>query len=63
MGAVWCVRVCLAANAAVKDKSAQWRRMKKQMLIKLRLAKCGQKIKERDTPTLKERERETKVKF
>lgn len=33
------------------------------MLIKLRLAKCGQKIKDRDTPTLKERERETKVKF
>lgn len=42
MGAV--VRTCVfEANAAVKDKST----MKKQMLIKLRQAKCGQKIKER----------------
>lgn len=47
MGAVWCVRVCLAANAAVKDKSTM-KKNEKQMLIKLRLAKCGQKIQERE---------------
>lgn len=42
MGAA--VRTCVfEANAAVKDKST----MKKKMLIKLRQAKCGQKIKER----------------
>lgn len=53
MGAV--VRTCVSeANAAVKDKST----MKKQMLIKLRQAKCGQKIKERYTA--RERERETR---
>lgn len=56
------VRTCVfEANAAVKDKST----MKKQMLIKLRQAKCGQKIKERYWERQRERERraETKAKF